>query len=88
MRPSGQIAHVYLHTRLALRASTFKTHWLRWENSLIRRAAPRKGLNLPSLDPVSEAVLLVVRACLELRRSDSGFVQLVCLLVLLTAHRP
>jgi hypothetical protein len=68
--PSGQIAHVDLHTRLALGAAAFKTHWLPWEDSLIRRAAPREGRRLPSLDPLSEAVLLVVRACLELRRSD------------------
>jgi hypothetical protein len=47
-----------------------KTHRLPWEESLIRRAAPRAGLNLPLLDPASEAVLLLTRACLELRRSD------------------
>lgn len=67
---SGQIAHVDLHTRLTLGGALFKTHRLPWEDSLIRRAAPRGGLKLPLLDPASQAVLLVVRACLELRRSD------------------
>jgi hypothetical protein len=68
--PSGQIAHVDLHTRLTLGGSLLKTHRLPWEKSLIRRAAPLGGMKLPVLDPASEAVLLVVRACLELRRSD------------------
>jgi hypothetical protein len=68
--PSGQIAHVDLHTRLTLGGALLKTHRLPWEESLIRRAAPRGGMQLPLLDPASEAVLLVTRACLELRRSD------------------
>jgi hypothetical protein len=68
--PSGQIAHVDLHTRLTLGGALLKTHRLPWEDSLIRRAAPRGGMKLPLLDQASEAVLLVVRACLELRRSD------------------
>src|ERR1700692_2079939 len=68
--PSGQIAHVDLHTRLTLGGALLKTHRLPWEEPLIRRAAPRGGMKLPLLDPPSEAVLLVTRACLELRRSD------------------
>lgn len=68
--PSGRLAHVDLHARLTLGVALLKTHWLPWEESLIQRAAPRAGLSLPLLDPVSEAVLLVVRASLELRRFD------------------
>jgi hypothetical protein len=68
--PSGQIAHVDLHARLTLGGALLKTHRLPWEDTLIRRAAPRADLRLPLLDPASEAVLLVARACLELRRSD------------------
>jgi len=67
---SGQIAHVDLHTQLKLGGTLLKTHRLPWEDTLIRDAAPRADLRLPLLDPASEAVLLVVRACLELRRSD------------------
>jgi hypothetical protein len=68
--PSGLIAHVDLHTRLTLGGTLLKTHRLPWEESLIRRAAPRGDTALPLLDSASEAVLLVVRSCLELRRSD------------------
>jgi hypothetical protein len=67
---TGQIAHVDLHARLMVGGALLKTHRLPWEESLIRRAAPSGGVKLPLLDPASEAVLLVVRACLELRRSD------------------
>lgn len=68
--PSGRIAHVDLHTRLALGSALLKTHWLPWEEALIRQARPRKGPGPPTLDDTSEAVLLVVRASLELRRFD------------------
>jgi thymidylate kinase len=65
--PSGQIAHVDLHTRLTLGGALLRTHWLPWEDALIRRAGPSADSGLPLLDPVSEAVLLVVRSSLELR---------------------
>lgn len=67
---SGQIAHVDLHTRLTLGGALLKTHRLPWEDMLTRRAAPAGDSKLPTLEPASEAVLLMVRACLELRRSD------------------
>lgn len=68
--PSGRIAHVDLHTRLALGSALVRTHWLRWEDALIRRAVAQAGTGLRVLDSASEAVLLVVRASLELRWSD------------------
>jgi hypothetical protein len=68
--PSGLIARVDLHTRLALGGALFKTHRLPWEHSLIGRAERQPGSRLPLLDPASEAVLLVVRASLELRWHD------------------
>jgi hypothetical protein len=67
---SGRIAHVDLHTQLVLGGALFKTHRLPWESALIGGAAPRAGAGLPILDPASEAVLLVVRACLELSAFD------------------
>jgi len=68
--PSGRIAHVDLHTQLRVGGNLLKTHHLPCEAALIARAMPRTGSGLPVLDPASEAVLLVVRACLELRKSD------------------
>ena len=68
--PSGRIAHVDLYARLTLGGTLRKTHRLPWVDSLIRRSAPRGGLRMPLLDAASEAVMLVVRASLELRRSD------------------
>jgi len=68
--PSGRIAHVDLHTGLTLGGALLKTHRVPWEESLIRRASAPGGARLPLLDPASEAVLLVVRSCLEMRRSD------------------
>lgn len=64
--PSGRIAHVDLHTRLTVGGALLKTHGLPWEASLIERARVRAGLAPPHLDAPSEAVLLVVRASLEL----------------------
>ncbi len=68
--PSGRIAHVDLHVRLTVGGALLKTHWLPWEERLIERATFRADLDLPQLDPLSEAVLLVVRSSLELRWYD------------------
>ena len=67
---SGRIVHVHFHTRLMVGGALLKNYRLPWEESLISRAAPGRGLTMPVLDPASEAVLLIVRACLELRRTD------------------
>jgi hypothetical protein len=67
---SGKIAQVDLHTRLMLGSALLKTHRLPWEKSLIRRAVANNGAGIPILDAASEAVLLVIRASLELRWAD------------------
>jgi hypothetical protein len=67
---SGTMIHVHFHTRLMVGGALFKNYRLPWEQRLVSRAAPGRGLPMPLLDPASEAVLLVVRACLELRRTD------------------
>lgn len=67
---SGTIIHVHFHTRLMVGGALLKNYRLPWEERLVSRAAPGRGLPMPLLDPASEAVLLIVRACLELRRSD------------------
>lgn len=68
--PSGRIVHVHLHVRLIAGASLLKNYHLPWEEALARRAIVRPELPIRLLDPVDEALLLIVRACLELRRSD------------------
>lgn len=67
---SGAVLHVHLHARLVLGGALLKSHRLPWEDALLERAITPYDTRLPILDPASEAVLLVVRACLELRRTD------------------
>jgi hypothetical protein len=67
---SGAIVHVHFHTRLMVGGALLKNYRLPWERKLVSRAAPGPGMPMPLLDPASEAVLLIVRACLELRRTD------------------
>jgi thymidylate kinase len=47
-----------------------KNYRIPWEEMLLTRAILHPTLPIRILDPTSEAVLLVVRACLELRRLD------------------
>lgn len=68
--PSGRIVHVDLHDRLAVGGMLLKTHWLPWEERLIAWARLRERDGLYQLDPLSEAVLLVVRSSLELSWYD------------------
>jgi hypothetical protein len=67
---SGRLVHVHFHSRLMVGGALLKNYRLPWEESLVSRAAPGRGTAMPILDPASEAVLLIVRACLELRRTD------------------
>jgi thymidylate kinase len=67
---SGAIVHVHLHARLVVGGALLKTHRLPWEDGLLDRAVTARGIPLRLLDPSTEAVLLVVRSCLELRRTD------------------
>src|SRR5262249_14641244 len=47
-----------------------KNYQIAWEEALLTRAILHPTLPVRILEPTSEAVLLVVRACLELRRLD------------------
>jgi hypothetical protein len=67
---SGAVIHVHLHARLVLGGALLKSYRIPWEDALLDRATAPYDLPLRVLDPASEAVLLVVRACLELRRTD------------------
>ncbi len=68
--PTGQIVHVHVHFRLVVGEKLLKLYRLAWEDTLLARAVPHRRLPIRVLDPASEALLLVVRACLELRRTD------------------
>ena len=68
--PSGRLIHLHLHFRLIVGERLHKNYRLPWEESVLARAILHPTLPLRMLDPASEAVLLGVRACLELRRLD------------------
>lgn len=68
--PSGRIVHLHLHIRLVAGNSLLKNYHLPWEEALASRSVIHPVLPIRMLAPVDEALLLIVRACLELRRSD------------------
>ena len=67
---SGQLIHIHLHFRLLPGESLLKNYRMPWEEVLLARAVLHPTLPIRILDPASEALLLVVRACIELRRLD------------------
>jgi thymidylate kinase len=67
---SGQLIHIHLHFRLIVGEGLLKNYRIPWEEVLLTRAILHPTLPIRILEPTSEAVLLVVRACLELRRLD------------------
>jgi hypothetical protein len=68
--PSGRIVHLHLHFRLVAGNSLLKNYRLPWEEKILARTVVHPVLPIRMLDPVDEALLLVIRSCLELRRSD------------------
>jgi hypothetical protein len=68
--PSGRIVHFHLHFRLVVGEPLLKNYRLPWEETILTRAIPHPTLPIRMLDPASEALLLVVRACLEQRQVD------------------
>jgi hypothetical protein len=68
--PSSRIVHLHLHFRLVAGSSLLKNYRLPWEEAILARTIVHTMLPIRILDPVDEALLLVVRSCLELRRSD------------------
>jgi len=69
--PSGRILHVHLHTRLISGERLLRNYRLPWEAAILASSVRHPASQLRMLDPVSEAVLLAVRKCLELRRTDA-----------------
>lgn len=68
--PSGRIIHVHLHARLVTGERLLRNYRLPWEAAILASAVLHPASQLRILDPASEAVLLAVRACLELRWRD------------------
>ena len=68
--PSGRIIHIHLHLRLVVGEPVLKNHQLPWEGLILASAVPHPALPIRTLDPATEALLLVVRSSLELRRRD------------------
>ena len=66
----GELIHVHLHFRLIVGERLLKNYRIPWEEVLLARAILHPTLEIRILEPTCEAVLLVVRACLELRRLD------------------
>jgi hypothetical protein len=67
---SGTLVHLHLHFRLVTGERLLKNYRIPWEDQLLAHATRHPSLPILILDPASEAILLVVRACLELRRTD------------------
>lgn len=68
--PSGRIVHLHLHFRVVVGEPLLRNYQLPWESLFLASAVSHPTLPIRTLDPASEAVLLVVRASLELRRRD------------------
>lgn len=67
---SGRLLHIDLHTCIATGDALVKEYRLPWEHIILTRCIRDPALSINLLDPVSEAVLLITRACLETRYSD------------------
>jgi thymidylate kinase len=67
---SGRLVHIHLHFRLIVGERLLRNYHLPWENIVLERAFLHPAVQVRMLDPTVEALLLAVRGCLELRRSD------------------
>jgi hypothetical protein len=68
--PSGRLVHIHLHLRLIVGERLLKNYRLPWEELLLTRAVLCPEPQIRMLEPTIEAVLLAVRSCIELRRTD------------------
>lgn len=67
---SGRIVHVHLHFRLIVGKRLLRNYRIPWEDMVLAGAFLHRALQIRLLEPTIEAVLLAVRSCVELRRSD------------------
>jgi len=66
----GRLIHVHLHFRLMTGERLLKNYRLPLEDMILTRAIQHPAFPIRILDPASEAFLLIIRGCLELRRRD------------------
>ena len=67
---SGRLVHLHLHFRLVVGERLHKNYSIPWETEILARAISHPTFPVKILDPATEAVLVTVRTCLELRRAD------------------
>lgn len=67
---TGRLVHVHLHFRLMIGERLLKNIRPPWEDAILARAIQHSTFPIRILDPASEALLLMVRGCLELTRRD------------------
>jgi hypothetical protein len=68
--PSGRLIHLHVHFRLVVGEPLLKNYRIPWEELVLGWAIPHASFPIRLLDPTTEALLLEVRASLELRRLD------------------
>ncbi len=66
----GRLVHIHLHFRLVSGERLLKNYRLPWEDVILARSIQHPAFPIRILDSASEAFLLIVRSCLELRRQD------------------
>jgi hypothetical protein len=67
---TGRLVHIHLHFRLVAGERLLKNYSLPWQEVILARAIRHPDYPIRILDPASEALLLVIRSALELRRRD------------------
>jgi thymidylate kinase len=67
---SGALLHIHLHTELATGEPLLRNYRIPWEDAVLARAQSHPTYAVRVLDPACEALLLVVRTCLELQPID------------------
>ncbi len=67
---TGKLLHVHLHFCLALGSALLKNYQLPWTDQVLSAAETHPALPVRMLDPATEALLLVLRRGVELRRGD------------------
>lgn len=68
--PTGRLVHVHLHFALVSGEALLKDYRLPWESIILAHAVRHPQFPIRVLDPASEALLIMVRSALELRRTD------------------
>jgi thymidylate kinase len=68
---SGRLVHIHVHFRLVVGERPLRNYRLPWEEAFLARAVFHPSLPIRIIDPAGEALLLVMRECLELRLADA-----------------